>query len=91
VSRSGRTNSFVFLIGWIAGLAIAGWIVIQIGLKSSEGEESDLSGWIRIVMAVGVPEGAAFGAALTHRMVTSDFPPVAGWYANRWLIRNDYL
>jgi uncharacterized membrane protein YbhN (UPF0104 family) len=43
------------------------------------------------LVAVGVPEGAAFGAALTHRMVTSYLPPLFGWFANRWLIRNDYL
>jgi hypothetical protein len=39
----------------------------------------------------GVPEGAAFGAALTHRMVTSYLPPVFGWYASRWLTERDYL
>jgi len=43
------------------------------------------------LVAVGVPEGAAFGAALTHRMATSYLPPVFGWYADRWLTERDYL
>jgi uncharacterized membrane protein YbhN (UPF0104 family) len=41
--------------------------------------------------AVGVPEGAALAAAITHRMVTSYLPPVYGWYSTRWLTKRDYL
>jgi uncharacterized membrane protein YbhN (UPF0104 family) len=43
------------------------------------------------LVLVGVPEGAAFGAALSHRMVTAYLPPVFGWYASRWLTQRDYL
>jgi uncharacterized membrane protein YbhN (UPF0104 family) len=40
---------------------------------------------------VGVPEGAALAAAVTHRMATTYLPPVFGWYATRWLTARDYL
>ena len=40
---------------------------------------------------VGVPEGAAFAAALTHRLVTTYLPPVAGFFTTRWLTARDYL
>jgi len=43
------------------------------------------------LIAVGVPEEAAFAAALTHRMVTAYIPPVFGWWASRWLTERDYL
>ena len=41
--------------------------------------------------AVGVPEGPAVAAAITHRMVTSYLPPIYGWYTTRWLTQRDYL
>ena len=40
---------------------------------------------------VGVPEGAAFAAALTHRLCTNYLPPVAGFFTTRWLTARDYL
>jgi len=45
-------NSASFLVGWIAGLTIAGLIVLALGLESSEGEESTASGWIKIAIGV---------------------------------------
>ncbi len=43
------------------------------------------------LIAVGVPESAAFPAALSHRIVTSYLPPVFGWWSSRWLSARDYL
>jgi len=43
------------------------------------------------LVAVGVPEGPAVAAAISHRMVTNYIPPVYGWYASRWLTDRDYL
>jgi uncharacterized membrane protein YbhN (UPF0104 family) len=40
---------------------------------------------------VGVPESAAFAAAICHRMVTNYIPPVFGFFAARWLRERDYL
>lgn len=40
---------------------------------------------------VGVPESAAFAAAIGHRMVTNYIPPVFGFFAARWLSDRDYL
>jgi len=40
---------------------------------------------------VGVPEGAALAAAITHRLVTAYLPPVAGFFTTRWLTDQDYL
>lgn len=43
------------------------------------------------LIAVGIPEEAAFAAALTHRICTAYLPPVFGWWASRWLVARDYL
>jgi uncharacterized membrane protein YbhN (UPF0104 family)/tRNA A-37 threonylcarbamoyl transferase component Bud32 len=43
------------------------------------------------LISVGIPEEAAFAAALTHRIVTAYLPPVVGWWASRWLTARDYL
>lgn len=40
---------------------------------------------------VGIPEEAAFAAAITHRIVTAYLPPVFGAYTMRWLTDRDYL
>jgi uncharacterized protein (TIRG00374 family) len=40
---------------------------------------------------VGVPEEAAFAIALLYRVATFYLPPIAGWFAMRWLQRNSYL
>jgi uncharacterized membrane protein YbhN (UPF0104 family) len=50
--------------------------------------ETALSG---ALIAVGIPQGVAVAAAITHRMCTSYIPPVFGWYASRWLTERDYL
>jgi hypothetical protein len=44
-------NSLSFLAGWIAGLAIAGGVVLALGIEGSDGEESTTSGWIKIALA----------------------------------------
>jgi uncharacterized membrane protein YbhN (UPF0104 family) len=43
------------------------------------------------LVTIGVPEGAALAAAVTHRMATTYLPPVFGWYATRWLTDRDFL
>jgi uncharacterized membrane protein YbhN (UPF0104 family) len=41
--------------------------------------------------AAGVPESAAFAAAVTYRLVTFYLPPIWGGVATRWLKREGYL
>ena len=43
------------------------------------------------LIAVGVPDGAAIAAAISHRIVTAYLPPVFGWWTSRWLVARDYL
>lgn len=43
------------------------------------------------LVAVGVDESVALGAAITFRIVTFYIPPIWGWAAFRWLERNTYL
>ena len=40
---------------------------------------------------VGVPQSAALAIAILYRMCTFYLPPIAGWFAMRWLTRNSYL
>jgi uncharacterized membrane protein YbhN (UPF0104 family) len=41
--------------------------------------------------AIGVDESAAFGIAVTYRVISAYLPPVWGWLSLQWLQRNDYL
>ena len=43
------------------------------------------------LVAVGIPEATALAAAITTRMCTFYLPPIWGWFAMRWLRRNQYL
>ena len=43
------------------------------------------------LVAMGVPEGAALAAAITHRVVTAYLPPIYGWHTTRWLTERDYI
>ncbi len=43
------------------------------------------------LIAIGMPEGAAFATAITARLCTFYLPPIWGWFAMRWLQRNQYL
>jgi uncharacterized membrane protein YbhN (UPF0104 family)/tRNA A-37 threonylcarbamoyl transferase component Bud32 len=41
--------------------------------------------------AAGVPESAAFAIAILYRVACFYLPPIWGWFAFRWLQRNDHL
>lgn len=43
-------NSLGFLLGWVAGLTVAGVVVLALGLEGSDGGEADSGGWIKIVI-----------------------------------------
>lgn len=43
------------------------------------------------LISVGMPEEAAFAAVILHRLAVFYLPPVWGFFAFRWLERNDHL
>lgn len=43
------------------------------------------------LVAIGIPDAAAFATALTYRLCTFYLPPIWGWFALRWLVKNKYL
>ena len=43
------------------------------------------------LVQAGVPESVAFAAVLLYRVATFYLPPVWGFFALRWLERNDHL
>jgi uncharacterized protein (TIRG00374 family) len=49
------------------------------------------AGLIAGLTAAGVPETQAIAATFTHRLLTAYLPPIWGWFALRWLQRNDYV
>lgn len=51
-SAKPTANGLSFLLGWIIGLTIAGGVVLALGLTTSDGTPSDLSGWIKIAIGV---------------------------------------
>jgi hypothetical protein len=76
-TNKATANSLSFLVGWILGLAIAGGIVLAIGLESSEGDESTASGWIKI--AIGVLFFALAGKQWSSRPRDGEEPAMPGW------------
>jgi uncharacterized membrane protein YbhN (UPF0104 family) len=49
------------------------------------------AGYTAGLVAIGVPEATAFAAAITTRLCTFYLPPIWGYFAMRWLRRNEYL
>ncbi len=45
-------NSLGFLLGWIAGLTVAGAVLLALGLEGSSGGEAESGGWIKIVIGL---------------------------------------
>lgn len=78
-SAQAKANSISFLFGWIIGLAVAGGVVLAIGLEASDGDESTASGWIKIVIGV-LFIGLAWRNWST-RPTGDDEPQMPGWMA----------
>lgn len=49
-SKSAKTNSLSFLVGWLIGLLGAGLIVLALGIAASDGAPSTASGVIKILI-----------------------------------------
>ena len=64
---------------------LAGLLPIPGGIGVSEG------GLTYGLVSVGMPEEAAFGAVMLYRLATFYLPPIWGFFAMRWLQRNQHL
>lgn len=51
-SNHAARNSVSFLIGWLLGLTVVGFVVLGLGIDSSDGSESDSGGIVKIVIGV---------------------------------------
>jgi glycosyltransferase 2 family protein len=69
----------------IAVSLLAGLLPVPGGIGVSEG------GLIYGLIATGVPEEIAFAAVIGYRFATFYLPPVWGFFALRWLERNQHL
>ena len=49
------------------------------------------AGMIAGFTSAGIPEAEAVAATFTARMFTTYLTPIWGWFAFRWLQRNDYV
>ena len=49
------------------------------------------AGLIAGLTAAGIPNDIAVATTFTHRLFTAYLPPIWGWFALRWLRRNDYV
>ena len=83
-------------LGYDVSLADLLLINMSVSLLSSfipvPGGIGIVEGGIMVGLAgVGVPETTALAIALLYRVATFYLPPVAGWFALRWLQRNSYL
>ena len=55
VSRRARTNGPAFLVGWMAGIAIAGAILLSVAgpaNASDNGEPADWVNWLKLVLGL---------------------------------------
>lgn len=87
---------FVFAFGYSLGLGellvivigvmlLAGVMPIPGGIGVTEG------GLVFGLVSAGLPDEVAFAAMVLYRLATFYLPPVWGFFAMRWLQRNDYI
>lgn len=50
-SKSAKSNSVAFLVGWLVGLTVVSVVVLAIGLEGSNGD-SDSGGWVKVVIGL---------------------------------------
>jgi uncharacterized protein (TIRG00374 family) len=74
----------VLLVNIVVSL-FAGLLPIPGGVGVTEG------GLTYGLVQAGVPESTAFAAVILYRMSTFYLPPIWGYFAFRWLERNDHL
>lgn len=74
-----RTNSVLFLVGWVLGLAVVGTVVLLADVGGSEPGGSDGSGWLKVVLGV-LLLGAA-GRRWAGRPRGDEEPVMPGWMA----------
>ena len=87
---------FTAALGFRIGLGEALLINIGVGLLSGllpvPGGIGVTEGGLTFgLISVGMPEEAAFGAVMLYRLATFYVPPVWGFFAMRWLQRNQHL
>lgn len=58
MSAKGKSNGWSFLLGYVIGLAGFAAIVLALGLGSSDGGPSDLTGWIKVGLGLLMFAGA---------------------------------
>jgi uncharacterized protein (TIRG00374 family) len=87
---------FAHALGYDVSLADLLLINMSVSLLSSfipvPGGIGVVEGGLMVGLAgVGIPEEAALAIALVYRVATFYLPPIAGWFAMRWLKRHSYL
>jgi threonine/homoserine/homoserine lactone efflux protein len=76
-SNHAARNSVSFAIGWLVGLTAAGFIVLSLDVQTSDGEPSDTSGWIKVV--IGVLLLVLGGRNWRSRPRDGEEPETPGW------------
>jgi uncharacterized membrane protein YbhN (UPF0104 family) len=87
---------FAHALGYDVSLADLLLINMTVSLLSSfipvPGGIGVVEGGLMVGLAgVGIPEEAALAIALIYRVATFYLPPIAGWFAMRWLKGHSYL
>lgn len=72
-------NSISFLLGWVAGLFVAGGVVLALGLEDAGGGESTLAGWIKV--AIGLVFLALAWRNWSSRPTGDEEPAMPPWMA----------
>jgi hypothetical protein len=77
LSNKAKVNGVSFVVGWLVGLLVAGGIVLALGIGPSDGEPSDLSGWIKI--AIGLLFFVLAWKKWSSRPQGDEEPTMPGW------------
>lgn len=77
-SARARTNSIAFMAAWIVGIGVVTTVVVFVpGLQRSDGEPSDTTGWIKLVLGLLLAVLAV--RQWRNRPAPGEETPVPGW------------
>lgn len=77
-SARARTNSIAFMAAWIVGIGVVTTVAVFVpGLQRSDGEPSDTTGWIKLVLGLLLAVLAV--RQWRNRPAPGEETPVPGW------------
>jgi len=91
-SLAGFVQAFGYDVGLSELLVVRISTALLAGLMPVPGGIGVTEGALTVgLSAAGLPEETAFAVAIAYRLASFYLPPIWGWFAFRWMQRNEYL